>query len=220
MLVRELDHRVKNVLASVATVAQRTREGSGSMDEFLEMFDGRIQSMANAHALLSRSNWQGVSLAALVDNELAPCVGEGNANVEGPEVLLSPEATQPIGIVLHELVTNASKYGALTTPQGRISVRWDWLRDAQAQERLFLEWVETGGPRVVVPSQPGYGTSAIRNVVPYELGGTVDLTFDAEGLRCRIELPSKCIRTDTQATNPITASDSAPSPAAGLSVAS
>src|SRR6476660_3519249 len=146
MLVRELDHRVKNVLASVATVAQRTREGSGSMDEFLQMFDGRIQSMANAHALLSRSQWQGVSLADLVHNELAPCVGEGNANVEGPEVLLSPEATQPIGIVLHELVTNASKYGALTTPQGRISVRWDWLRDAQAQERLFLDWVETGGP--------------------------------------------------------------------------
>jgi PAS domain S-box-containing protein len=220
MLVRELDHRVKNVLASVATVAQRTREGSGSMDEFLEMFDGRIQSMANAHALLSRSNWQGVSLAALIDNELAPCVGEGNANVEGPEVLLSPEATQPIGIVLHELVTNASKYGALTTPQGRISVRWDWLRDAHAKERLFLEWVETGGPPVVIPSRPGYGTRAIRNVVPYELGGTVDLTFDAEGLRCRIELPSKCIRSDSSATNPITVSDSAASRAAGFSGAS
>ena len=133
LLVRELDHRVKNVLASVATVAQRTREGSGSMDEFLQLFDGRIQSMANAHALLSRSHWEGVSLADLVHNELAPCVREGNARVEGPQVLLSPEATQPIAIVLHELVTNASKYGALTTPQGRISVRWDWRRDTHAQ---------------------------------------------------------------------------------------
>ena len=217
LLIRELDHRVKNVLASVATVAQRTREGSGSMDEFLQMFDGRIQSMANAHALLSRSHWQGVSLAELVHNELAPCVGEGNASVEGPEVLLSPEATQPIAIVLHELVTNASKYGALTTPHGRISVRWDWRRDTHAQERLLLEWIETGGPPVVVPSQPGYGTRAIRNLIPYELGGTVDLAFDADGLRCRIELPSKCIRSDTQATNRITVSDPAPTPAAGLS---
>jgi len=216
----ELDHRVKNVLASVAAVAQRTREDSGSMDEFLQLFDGRIQSMANAHALLSRSHWEGVSLADLVYNELAPCVTEGNASVEGPKVLLSPEATQPIAIVLHELVTNASKYGALTTPQGRILVRWDWRLEAQAQGRLFVEWVETGGPPVVIPSQPGYGTSAIRNLVPYELGGTVDLVFDAKGLRCSIELPSKCIRSDTQAANGIVVSDTGPSSAAGLSIAS
>jgi PAS domain S-box-containing protein len=209
----ELDHRVKNVLASVATVAQRTREGSGSMDEFLQVFDGRIQSMANAHALLSRSHWEGVSLTDLVHSELAPCVRVGNARVEGPEVVLSPEATQPIAIVLHELVTNASKYGALTMPQGRILVRWDWRRDAHTQGRLLLEWVETGGPPVVIPSQPGYGTSAIRNLVPYELDGTVDLNFDAEGLRCSIELPSKCIRSDTYATNRIMVSETSSSPA-------
>src|SRR6266852_9462010 len=129
MLIRELDHRVKNVLASVATVAQRTREDSGSMDEFLEVFDRRIQSMANAHRLLSRNHWQGVSLADLVHKELAPCIGEGSASVEGPKVLLCPEATQSMAIVLHELVTNASKYGALTTKHGRISVRWGWQRD-------------------------------------------------------------------------------------------
>src|SRR4029450_9343892 len=119
-------HRVKNVLASVATVAQRTREGSASMDEFLQAFEGRIQSMANAHALLSRSHWEGVHLVELVRRELAPCVGEGTANVEGPDVLLTAEATQAIAIVLHELVTNASKYGALSTLHGRITVRWDW----------------------------------------------------------------------------------------------
>jgi PAS domain S-box-containing protein len=198
----ELDHRVKNVLASVATVAQRTRQSSGSMDEFLQLFDGRIQAMANAHALLSRSRWQGVSLADLVGGELAPCMAEGNASVKGPEVTLSPAATQPIAIVLHELVTNASKYGALVTPQGRISVRWDWRRDAHAQW-LLLEWIERGGPPVVLPSQHGYGTSVIRNLIPYELGGKVDLTFDAEGLRCRMELPSKSIQSDTQATNPM-----------------
>jgi PAS domain S-box-containing protein len=215
LLIRELDHRVKNALASVATVAQRTREGSGSMDEFLQVFDGRIQSMANAQALLSRSHWQGVSLADLVHNELAPCVGEGNASVEGPEVLLSPQATQPIAIVLHELVTNASKYGALTTPHGRVSVRWD-LGDHHAQKRLLLEWIETGGPPVVVPSQVGYGTRTIRNLIAYELGGTVDLAFDAGGVRCRIEVPSKWIRSGTQAADRFKAFDPDLPPAAKL----
>ena len=112
LLVREeLDHRVKNVLASVGAVAQRTRRGMGSVDEFLQGFDGRIQSMANAHGLLSRSHWQGVSLKELVGNELAPCVRTGGASVLGPDILVSAEAAQPIAIVLHELVTNTSKSG-------------------------------------------------------------------------------------------------------------
>jgi PAS domain S-box-containing protein len=217
LLVRELDHRVKNVLASVATVVQRTREGSASMDEFLQTFDGRIQSMANAHALLSRSHWDGVSLVELVRSELAPYVGEGTASVEGPDVLLTAEATHAIAIVLHELVTNASKYGALSTPHGHITVRWDWR---SAKELLSLEWIEAGGPAVTVPSQTGYGTRAIRQLVPHELGGTVDLTFDTGGLRCRIKLPSKCIRSDTQPTNRLKVSDPATSPAAGWSVES
>jgi PAS domain S-box-containing protein len=215
LLVRELDHRVKNVLASVATVAQRTRQGSASMDEFLQAFEGRIQAMANAHALLSRSHWEGVNLVELVRRELAPCVGEGTANIEGPDVLLTAEATQAIAIVLHELVTNASKYGALSTLQGRITVRWDW-RDTK--EWLSLQWIEADGPTVDVPSETGYGIRAIRQLIPHELGGAVDLTFDTGGLRCRIELPSRCIRNDV-VTN-LKISDSAPTPASGLSLAS
>jgi PAS domain S-box-containing protein len=213
LLVRELDHRVKNVLASVATIAQRTREGSASIDEFLQTFDGRIQSLANAHALLSRSHWGGVNLAKLVGAELAPCVGEGTASIEGPEVLLTAEATQAIAIVLHELVTNASKYGALSTPLGRIAVRW---HRRGAKEGLCLEWTEANGPAVAVPSQTGYGIRAIRKLIPHELGGTVDLTFDASGLRCRIELPSECIRSDKQPTMSLKVFDPAPSSASGL----
>jgi PAS domain S-box-containing protein len=198
LLVAELDHRVKNVLASVAAVAQRARESSGSMDDFLKAFDGRIQSMANAHAMLSRSHWQGVSLADLVRNELAPYVGETSASVEGPDVLLTAEATQPMAIVLHELVTNASKYGALATPHGRISVRWDWQQDGPMPSRLLLEWIEeTRGAVVAAPNQVGYGVRAIRSLIPYELGGTVDLVFEASGVRCRMELPSKRIRRGT-----------------------
>ena len=188
LLIRELDHRVKNVLASVGAVAQRTREGSGSIDEFLQAFDGRIQSMANAHALLSRGHWKGVGLAELVRNELEACVREGGARVEGPDVLLSAEATQPIAIVLHELVTNAYKYGALSMPVGHISVRWEC--HGADHSRLLLEWIETGGPTVVAPSQTGYGTRTIRSLIPYELGGEVELFFDATGVRCRIEIPN------------------------------
>jgi PAS domain S-box-containing protein len=199
LLVRELDHRVKNALASVAAVAQRARQGSGSIDDFLQAFDGRIQSMANAHAMLSRSQWQGVSLADLVRNELAPYVGGRSASVEGPDVLLTAESTQPMAIVLHELVTNASKYGALATAHGHVSVRWNWQQDGRTPRWLLLEWIEeTHGPAIAAPSQVGYGVRAIRNLIPYELGGTVDLVFDAGGVHCRMELPSKRIRSGTQ----------------------
>ena len=199
-LIRELDHRVKNVLASVATVAQRSQEGSATIEEFLLTFDGRIQSMANAHALLSRNHWLGVSLRELVRNELAPCTREDNATIEGPDVLVSAEATQSIAIVLHELVTNASKYGAFSTENGRISVRWDWLG---VGERFVLEWIEGQGPPIVAPVGAGYGTRAIRNLIPYELGGTVELCFDEKGLRCRIDLPSTCAGMDGPSTSPV-----------------
>ena len=186
LLVAELDHRVKNALACVSAIAQRSREGGPSMEEFLEVLDGRINSMANAHALLSRGRWQGVSLAELVHCELAPCVGEGNAVVEGPEVVLAAEATQAVATVLHELVTNAAKYGALSTPHGRVSVHWDWLGNASARQPLVLEWRETGGPAIVAAKKAGYGTSVICDLIPYELGGMVDLVLASEGVRCRV----------------------------------
>jgi len=147
--------------------------------------------------LLSRNHWHGVSLADVVHSELAPYVGAGSVLVAGPEVMLTAEATQPIAIVLHELVTNASKYGALTSLQGRITVRWDW-RQQQAQAGLELEWIETGGPPCRIPSQPGYGTRAIRSLIPYELEGSVDLAFAADGVRCKISLPSKCLGKDAR----------------------
>jgi two-component sensor histidine kinase len=205
LLVRELDHRVKNVLASVATVAQRTRERSHSMDQFLQVFEGRIHAMANAQALLSRSHWQGVGLADLVNTALAPYVDERNASVAGPEMLLSAEATQPVAIVLHELATNASKYGALSKSGGRIAVQWRCEEGAKGD--LLLDWIESGGPPVTAPAETGYGTAAIRNLIPYELEGSVELSHEVQGVRCRIRLPSKWIAAGATLTNSVSGSD-------------
>ena len=188
VLVAELDHRVKNVLASVAVVARRTGERSASIDDFIEALDHRLQSMAEAHSLLSRNRWQGVSLADLIGQELAPYATAGNTVVEGPHVRLTPAATQAMAMVLHELATNAAKYGALSTPQGRISVRWDRSSKDGVATRLRLVWLEEGGPALSVDAQPGYGMSVIRDLVPYELGGSVDLDFLAGGVRCTIEI--------------------------------
>ena len=189
--IAELDHRVKNALATVIAVSQRTREGHTSMDEFVSAFDGRILSMADAHALLSSGRWQGVNLAHLVRQELAPCAAALNTMVEGPDVVLVADATQPVALVLHELVTNAAKYGALSNPKGHLSVQWHQRANGHVAGALVLDWKETGGPPVPASISPGYGTSVVKGLIPYELGGVVDLVFAAEGVRCRLEIPLK-----------------------------
>jgi two-component sensor histidine kinase len=157
---------VKNVLARVAVVAQRTREGSRSMDHFLEMLDGRIQSMASTHALLSRGRWQGVHLADLVCLELEPYMGRREATIDGPDVLLSAEATQALAMVLHELVTNAAKYGALSTPDGRVSVHWRRRLNGGSRGVLAIGRQESGGPPVKAPTRRGHGTGVICDLFP------------------------------------------------------
>ena len=194
LLIAELDHRVKNMLASVAVVARRTSEHSGSPKDFINALDSRIQSMANAHALLSRSRWRGVSLAELVRHELAPYATASNTSVEGPDVGLATATTQAIAMVLHELATNAAKYGALSTSQGRVFVRWDRQSNGTGPAKLRLEWREQGGPSVATPPRPGYGTTVIRNLIPYELGGMVELMYRADGVCCTIEI---AIENDT-----------------------
>ena len=188
-LVAELDHRVKNVLARVASVAHRTREGSRTLDDFVEAFDGRIEAMANTHSLLSRSRWTGASLTALVRGELEAYATPGNTTVEGPDIALKPDAAQAVTTVLHELATNAAKYGALSTATGHVSVRWETIMEQNPDPALVIHWVESGGPKVIEPGRQGYGTNAIREQIPYELFGKVDLTYASSGVCCRIEIP-------------------------------
>jgi two-component sensor histidine kinase len=190
LLIAELDHRVKNVLARVATVAEYTRQSSSTIDEFIQALDGRIQSMAVAHELLSQGGWQSIRLADIVRSQLAPYATDTNTTTGGPDITLSAAAAEALAMVLQELVTNASKYGALSIPDGRVSVRWE-CRRGDAGEGLMIAWSETGGPSVSVPTEYGYGTSLIRELVPHELGGKVDLAFSPGGLSCTIEIPIK-----------------------------
>jgi len=189
MLAAELDHRVKNVLSRVAVAAMYTRQGSRSMDEFVRALDGRIQSMAAAHALLSESRWHGVGLSDLVRHQLAPYATDANAAVSGPDVMLSAAETQALAMVIHELITNAAKYGALSTPTGSVSLDWDQTPGADGTPRLLMTWRETGGPPITAPSRSGYGTSLIRDLIPHELGGKVELELAPAGVTCRIEIP-------------------------------
>ncbi|HEY6861812.1 MAG TPA: MASE1 domain-containing protein [Pseudolabrys sp.] len=189
LLTAELDHRVKNLLARVAVISTSTRQGSNSIDQFVEVLDRRIQSMANAHSLLSQSRWSGVNLADLVHNQLAPYATIANTVIGGPDVTLAPATTQAVAMALHELVTNAVKYGALSNPTGHVSVNWDRQHAEGAAARVRIEWRETGGPPVVSPPKLGYGISLIRELIPHELGGMVDLTFASDGVCCKIDVP-------------------------------
>jgi PAS domain S-box-containing protein len=187
LLSAELDHRVKNVLARVGAVVRHTRRHRATIDEFIQALDGRIQSIAAAHALLSQSHWSGVGLGDLTRRQLAPYTTEANTTISGPEVMLTSAETQAIAMVIHELVTNAAKHGALSSPNGRVSVNWD-RNGTHSGAILTITWRELGGPPITA-ERPGYGSNLIRDLIPHELGGTVDLVFGGDGLCCKIEIP-------------------------------
>jgi PAS domain S-box-containing protein len=189
VLNAELDHRVKNVLATVGAIVRHTQHSTPSMTDFVAALEQRIESLAGTHELLSHSNWRGVSLAHVVAREFAPYAGD-NAEISGPSVTLKAEAAQAVAMVLHELTTNSAKYGAFSTQEGRVLLRWRW-QQKPAMDRLVVDWQEIGGPRIAPRPRTGYGTSVIRELIPFELGGAVDLAFACDGLRCRLEIPAE-----------------------------
>jgi two-component sensor histidine kinase len=152
----------------------------------------RIKSLGRTHELLSDNRWHGVSLEEIVRRELAPYAA-ANTEIGGPRVTLRAEAVQPLGMVFHELATNAAKYGAFSNREGRVLVRWRWLPNG-SRGWLAIEWKELGGPNVREPTQFGYGTSTIRELVPFELNGTVELDFAPSGLQCRLKIPPDWVR--------------------------
>ena len=198
ILTAELDHRVKNMLARVAAVAQSTSHDSGSIGEFLRTYHGRIQSMAAAHTVLIQTGWHGADLTTVVRSQLAPYATDTNTTIVGTDVMLSSSATQALAMVLQELVTNAVKYGALSIPGGRVSVSWDRRLNGGAATNLIFVWRELDGPPVAATVRSGYGTSLIRELIPHELGGNVDLVFGSDGACCRIEFPLEGVKTPIQ----------------------
>ncbi len=191
----ELDHRVKNVLSTVSAIIDQTRAGNSRYSDFVVGLDRRIRSLANTHDLLSRAQWHGVGLAEIVQREFAP-YGRDNSELRGPSVTLKAEAAQAVAMVLHELTTNAAKFGAFSKRNGRVLLKWCWQQN-DGPPRLAIDWKEVGGPPVEEPTRSGYGTSVVRELIPFELEGTVDLDFAKDGLRCRLEIPADWVSTGT-----------------------
>ena len=192
LLIAALDHHVKNLLARVAAVAKGMRRSSDSVDEYIHALDRRLGSMADVHAQLSRNVWDAVDLAELVRHQLSTDATDANTTIEGPNVRLTVAATQAMAMVMHELVTNAAKFGALSTPHGRVEVSWSLGPGEPAN--LFVEWRELGGPPVACTPDLKYGASIIRELIPNELGGSVELIFEPNGVCCKIEISGHAVR--------------------------
>ena len=186
LLAREAEHRTKNILATVQATVHLTQ--SETTDGLKSAIEGRIQALANSHALFVQSRWAGAHLSNLVTQELSPyCKDvETRARIEGPDLMLEPHAAQTIGVTLHELATNAAKYGALSVPDGRVHVAWSGVEKGP----LTLRWTETSGPLVTPPTRKGFGTRVMERMIREQLKGKMHFDWHTDGLVCEIALPA------------------------------
>lgn len=186
LLVNELNHRVKNTLASVQAIVWRGLRNSGALPEARQGIDARLQALSAAHNVLSRKNWEGAHLEDVVTAITAPYSGSQGLRVRlsGPDVALQPRVAIALAMILSELATNAAKYGALSGATGTVSVSWNMF----GQDRLRLEWIESGGPPIEPPTRTGYGTKFIERAAGEELSGSYTASFPPEGMRCVLEI--------------------------------
>ncbi len=190
MLIGELNHRVKNVLATVQAVMNQTLRQSGSLEEFTTAFAGRLHALAQAHNLLVEKEWVGADVGQIVKQILAPYRLHESVRIvaEGPSLALRPQVGVALMMILHEMATNAAKYGALSAPAGQLRVTWH--RDgAGDDERIHVWWSESGGPKVKPPSRRGFGTKLIERSTAHELGGEAKPEYAEDGLRCELIFP-------------------------------
>ncbi|WDF72329.1 CHASE domain-containing protein [Novosphingobium sp. KACC 22771] len=190
MLSRELNHRVKNTLANVLSIIALTRRRgsdptSPALNEFADALEGRIRALSATHDLLIASNWGTTPLREVVEAELAPYARGDTVLLEGPDVELAPNDALSLGLAVHELATNASKYGALSVEGARVSVRWALF----GMDRVRVRWAESGGPPVPENRPRGFGTELIERILAHELGERFELVFAREGVRCEMLLP-------------------------------
>jgi len=191
LLMRELTHRSKNLLAVIQAMARQTAKQGGTIASFLERFGARLQALSRSHDLLVQESWYGASLQDLVRSQLGHYLDREQPQVDfaGPDVHLRPEAAQSLGLALHELAANAAKYGALSRPGGRIAIEWR-LTPAEQGGGLEIVWRESNGPKVGEPRRRGFGSMVIEHNLARALDAEVELSFRAEGLKCRIAVPA------------------------------
>jgi two-component system, chemotaxis family, CheB/CheR fusion protein len=185
LLLSELAHRVRNTLAVIQAIARHTQRNSKSMQDFIERFDGRLAALAGAHTLLLGSDWKGADLAELARQQLAPYVSDNRnrLRLNGESLMLAADLATPFGLVLHELATNAAKYGSLSVPTGTVTL--SWALSGASPRTLKVTWQEGGGPDVVEPRKVGFGAALIDSVIP---GARVERDFRADGFVCTIEM--------------------------------
>ena len=180
-LAREVDHRARNVLAVVQSILRLTK--SKSIDDYVAAVEGRIKALSHAHMLLSESRWEGADLGRLVREELDPYRVGDAVSTEGPETILDPRRAQTLALAIHELATNAAKYGALNAPSGKVKLIWQ-----DHESGLTIHWLESGGPQVRTPDTQGYGTRVIRASLE-QIGGRALFDWQPTGLHCSLSLP-------------------------------
>jgi len=196
LLAREVDHRAKNALAVVQAVVSLTR--AGSKEEFISAVQGRVAALGRAHSLLAQNQWEGGDLAQIVADETAAYHRDGQVRISGPSIILPPSAVQPLSLLIHELATNAVKYGALSVDTGRVEIGWA----IQAEGTLHVRWNETGGPVVGEPASQGFGSTLVREVATRQLGGSLDIGWPPDGMRLTAVLPASAYRPDVVASPP------------------
>jgi two-component sensor histidine kinase len=190
LLINELNHRVKNTLATVQSIAAQTLRMSPLEGELRQKLDARLIALSDAHNLLTEHNWEGATLGQVVEIALRPHRSDRDEcfEVQGPKVQLSPKTALAIAMAVHELATNALKYGALSKASGHVALQWH-IEEESGAPKLHLTWAESGGPQVTPPSRKGFGTRLIERGLAAELGGSVQLTYPESGAVCTIIAP-------------------------------
>jgi PAS domain S-box-containing protein len=192
LLLHELSHRVKNTLTIIQSIARQSFRSEEGLEEARRKFEGRIQTLAAAHTLLTQSGWRSILVRDLVDQSLQPFLGDSASQrltLAGPDLRLGSSQAVALALALHELATNAVKYGALSAPEGRVEVRW-WLTRGLADARLQMQWREVGGPKVRPPGERGFGSRLLERGLAMELAGSVQMRFEPDGLVCLIDAPA------------------------------
>lgn len=182
LLAREVDHRARNSLAVIQSIVSMMPPTSGA--SIAKVIEGRIRAMARAHTLLSHARWEGADLASLVDEELEPYRAGDRISIKGPAIAIRPNVAQNFALAIHELATNAAKYGALSQQGGRLDVSWEVEGD-----RLILRWLETNGPAVEKPKKLGFGSKVIEASIKRQLGGVIEKEWSGDGLRATVNVP-------------------------------